>query len=1374
MKTALHGPLIAAICFSCLSPAGGFAAGTDAPRPVLDVAAIDRGRILTAATAALTLQPVTLTAFRADLSEGGPNDFYSNGDYWWPDPTKTNGLPYIQRDGESNPNNFNQHRRCIAQLRDAVSALAAAYKITGDDRYAVKAAELLRVFFLDAKTRMNPSLQYAQAIPGRTPGRGTGIIDTLHLAEVPLAIGALQQSPALPRETLDGLKAWFRDYAEWMTTSKNGQEEAGAGNNHAVAFFLQIAAFAGFAGDEPKLAECRRHFKEVFVAKQMAPDGSFPAELKRTKPYGYSIFQLDNMAALCQLLSTDKDDLWAFSLPDGRGIRKAMQFLDPYLTDKSTWPRKPDVQAWDGWPARQPSLLFAGLAFGEQAYLDLWQKLPADPANAEVRRNIAITQPLLWLRQPKPSDAEAVNEEHALIGVGSTKSSPHTQHPDAQWFPEAGLGLFIHWGLSSVKAMNISWPMIPGRALAKQRITDPAERERIIREADWNLKGKQPDITPNQYWAMAKEFNPQKYDPDQWLKAAKAAGFTYAVLTTRHHEGFSLWPSAFDDFNTKTYLGGRDLLKDYVEACRRHGIKVGFYYSPPDWHFDRDYMNFLYHGATKLNPEFPSLDADLKLRTKKPSPEDLAKHQAACAALVNGQVEELLTRYGKIDLLWFDGKPAAGKNKVISLERIRELQPGIVINPRLHGHGDFVTFERTLSAKKPVQGWAEFCNTWTTGWPHMDVPFRAPGYVLGQLATSRSLGVNYLLGVGPMASGEFCEGIYKNMAVVGDWMKRNGAAVKAVQPLPAGETASVPATTAGSTRYLFALPRFEGGGAYEKDLLPPVDVTLTLAGAAKPARVTLTSDGSAVAHDYSGQTLTIQLPATKRSSLVDVVQVDLPPAKGEPGLAVRTDASAPEIRTPKSPLTPRINGPSIFGVRPGSPFLYHIPVTGERPMQFSAKGLPIGLRLDGRSGEITGWLLKRGQYRVTLRARNARGQSKKLFRIIAGETIALTPPMGWNSWNCWGSKVDAEKVLKSARGMLVSGLIDHGWTYMNIDDAWQGERGGPFNAIQGNEKFPDLKGLCDTVHRMGLKIGIYSTPWVTSYANHIGGSAENPEGAWSPPTIPKKGNVNKKILPWAIGPYHFATNDAKQWAVWGMDYLKYDWNPNEPPETREMYGALRASGRDVVFSLSNNSPFTNAPVLSKIANCWRTTGDIRDTWDSMSKKGFGQDKWEPFAAPGHWNDPDMLVVGRVGWGSPHPTGLTPDEQYTHITLWCLLSSPLLLGCDLDKLDDFTLNLLTNDEVLAVNQDGRGNQARCVARNGDQRVYAKDLEDGSKAVGLLNMGTEPTRVTVKWSDLKLSRKRAVRDLWRQKDLGRFSGEFSLTVAPHGAELVKIGK
>jgi hypothetical protein len=245
---------------------------------------------------------------------------------------------------------------------------------------------------------MNPHLKYAQAIPGVSSGRGIGIIDTLHLIEIPQAIAALQTAPSFPHETIVDLKQWFRDYTGWMLTSRNGHDEATTKNNHAVAFWLQVAVFATFTGDEAQQSECRRQFKEVFVPNQMAADGSFPQELKRTKPYAYSIFQLDNLATLCQVLSMPADDLWKFELPDGRGIRRAEAYLYPFLADKSKWPLKPDVMAWDGWPARQSSLLFAGLALKESPYLDLWRKLPPDPVDDEVRRNIAITQPLLWVR----------------------------------------------------------------------------------------------------------------------------------------------------------------------------------------------------------------------------------------------------------------------------------------------------------------------------------------------------------------------------------------------------------------------------------------------------------------------------------------------------------------------------------------------------------------------------------------------------------------------------------------------------------------------------------------------------------------------------------------------------------------------------------------------------------------------------------------------------------------------------------------------------------------------------------------------------------------------------------------------------------------
>lgn len=447
---------------------------------------------------------------------------------------------------------------------------------------------------------------------------------------------------------------------------------------------------------------------------------------------------------------------------------------------------------------------------------------------------------------------DEVKDEHKALGVvaDAVEKPPQepTRHPDAQWFPDATLGLFIHWGLSSVKAINLSWPMMDGRAGTKQ-----------------------PPITPNQYWEQAKDFDPQRYDPGKWLKAARQAGFTYAVFTARHHEGFAMWPSAHGDFNTRNHMGGRDLVKPYVEAARRHGLKVGLYYSPPDWYFDREYLNFTRRPGAKV-----ALDADHKPRTGSKTPEETARHRVAYAALVRGQVEELLTRYGKIDLLWFDGRvPGVEGDAIITQERIRALQPGIVINPRLHRRGDYKTYERKLDTSQVATGWAEFCNTWTNAWPHVDgAAFRAPGFVLGQLVTSRALRINYLISVGPTAHGEFIPEIYQNMAVVGAWMKKHGRAVRGAQPLPAAESASVPATARGKTRYLFALPRFADGGAYEKDLLPPEDTTLTLSAAGKPRAVRLMG-GARLPHVHDGQTTTITLPAARRTRLVDVVEVDL-------------------------------------------------------------------------------------------------------------------------------------------------------------------------------------------------------------------------------------------------------------------------------------------------------------------------------------------------------------------------------------------------------------------------------------------------------------------------------------------------------------------
>ena len=483
--------------------------------------------------------------------------------------------------------------------------------------------------------------------------------------------------------------------------------------------------------------------------------------------------------------------------------------------------------------------------------------------------------PVLGLHAQE-KDKGIVTTEHAMINAVEEKTSTHTLHPDAQWYPGAGLGLFIHWGLSSVKNMDISWPMIPGRALADKKL-DSAELARVILEKDYNLNGKPPVITPNEYWAMATTFNPQQYDPDKWIRAAKEAGFTYAVFTARHHEGFALWPSEYGDFSTKNYMGGRDLVKPFVEACRKYGLKVGLYYSPPNWYFDREYMSFIYGKAHTTNPTLPKADADLNPRKLVKSEEDIKKHQAEYAAMVKGQVIELLTRYGKIDLLWFDGKPPIPNgNNVITADEIRRLQPGIVINPRLHGKGDFVTFERNPPQKDPGDVWAEFCNTWTNSWANSNTqPFRSNAFVLGQFVSARAWGVNYLLGVGPTADGIFPDAVYTNMKVLQDWMKANNAAVQQVQQLPADETASVPATANGNHRYLFAIPAFKENGKYEQHRLPAKDMTITLKTLHEPKAVSILGVGKKLNFSYVSGLVSIELPATMRSDLVDVVQVVL-------------------------------------------------------------------------------------------------------------------------------------------------------------------------------------------------------------------------------------------------------------------------------------------------------------------------------------------------------------------------------------------------------------------------------------------------------------------------------------------------------------------
>jgi hypothetical protein len=361
----------------------------------LDLAQLDRTRILRAAQADLGQAPQTITAFPAPRSSGGPHDFYSEGDYWWPDPFHPGG-PYIQRDGLSNPDNFVAHRHALIRFAVQMPELVAAWKITGDQRYADHAAAHLRAWLADPATRLNPNLEHAQAIFGRTEGRGIGIIDTVHLVEVARAIEVLEAGGALSAAERGAIKAWFRDYLDWLVHSRNGQQERDASNNHGSCWLLQVAAFARLTGDQALLAYARERYKKVLLPTQLAADGSLPLELKRTKPYGYALFDLEALAALCEILSTASDNLWTWTTPDGRGIARAMAWMVPYIRDKSRWPLPPDVMFDREWPMRQASLLFAGRALQRPDYLDLWRSLPADSSVDEVVRNFFIRQPVLW------------------------------------------------------------------------------------------------------------------------------------------------------------------------------------------------------------------------------------------------------------------------------------------------------------------------------------------------------------------------------------------------------------------------------------------------------------------------------------------------------------------------------------------------------------------------------------------------------------------------------------------------------------------------------------------------------------------------------------------------------------------------------------------------------------------------------------------------------------------------------------------------------------------------------------------------------------------------------------------------------------------
>ncbi len=482
-------------------------------------------------------------------------------------------------------------------------------------------------------------------------------------------------------------------------------------------------------------------------------------------------------------------------------------------------------------------------------------------------------------------------------------------------------------------------------------------------------------------------------------------------------------------------------------------------------------------------------------------------------------------------------------------------------------------------------------------------------------------------------------------------------------------------------------------------------------------------------------------------------------------------AGKPDIVGHDALKSPRIHHPIVTGCQVGHPFIWRVPTTGERPMDFRAENLPEGLKING-GGIITGQIDKPGVYTVTVAAENEHGRHSRRVLLVCGRhMLALTPPMGWNSWNVWARSVTAEKVKAAAKAMVETGLADYGWRYVNIDDCWMRKPGhdDPKRAgrprdkkgmILANDYFPDMPALTEYIHGFGLKAGLYTSPGPTTCQGY--------EAA-----------------------HLHEYRDAQRFAEWGFDYLKYDWcgyrHIVEVENTEDlmrpyriMRHALDHIDRDIVYSICEYGmgepwKWSNHPSIR--GNSWRTTGDIRDSWRSMKDIGFRHSRYAEYAGPGHWNDADMLVIGKVGWGpNLHQTKLTHHEQITHISLWCMIGSPLLLGNDLTRMEPFTLKLLTNPEVLAVSQDPLGRVATRVRREGQAEIWSRPLWDGCHAVGLFNRGEKPLKIRVNWDDLRpkpADDKPDVRDLWRRRRLGSFEGGYETTVMPHGAALLKVG-
>jgi hypothetical protein len=450
---------------------------------------------------------------------------------------------------------------------------------------------------------------------------------------------------------------------------------------------------------------------------------------------------------------------------------------------------------------------------------------------------------------------------------------------------------------------------------------------------------------------------------------------------------------------------------------------------------------------------------------------------------------------------------------------------------------------------------------------------------------------------------------------------------------------------------------------------------------------------------------------------------------------------------------PEIHGPDIYGAKPNRPFLFKIPATGAAPITFEMHGIPPGLQLDNSTGILSGSVPSVGIFQTIILAKNSYGTDTLFFDIHIGP-VALTPPMGWNSWNVFGLRVTDKDIRNAADVIVSSGLINHGWTYINIDDGWESAGRLPNGEIAANDKFPDMVALSDYIHSKGLKFGIYSSPGPKTCGGYLG-SLDHEE------------------------------QDIKTYEKWGVDYLKYDlcsyvWQTKglkkkaiQAPYIL-MNKFIQNSSRDIVYSLCQYGLADVWEWGKEVGgNSWRTTGDIVDTWASVQRLLNKQKKLAPYAEPGHWNDPDMLVLGVVGWNDDsRKCRLTEDEQRLHFTMWSMLSSPLLLGCDLTKIDPFTMSLITNDDIIALNQDRLGKQAVLLEEKGNIQVWKKELADGSFALAFCNLGKKGKFTTYDLAKATTTTCKTSKDLWTVLKTEVRDNKLTVAIPTHGVVVVKL--